>query len=161
MIITQGRALSLRAFFIWVLQSVWQAGVIMLAAIYLFEESFLNIVSITFTTLIFTELLNVAFEIHTWHYLMVLSEVVTVIIYILSMVILQSYFGTLFLFSNNNKFNQNEIPFFEFFVLFTTLICVLILCVYQISHSLQHGHSFGKWLSSHFWAVCQSISPSS
>jgi phospholipid-translocating ATPase len=91
----QGRALSLRTFFIWVLQSVWQAGVIMLAAIYLFEESFLNIVSITFTTLIFTELLNVAFEIHTWHYLMVVSEIVTLAIYVLSMVILQSYFGIL------------------------------------------------------------------
>lgn len=93
----KGRALSLRAFFIWVLQSIWQAGVIMLAAIYLFEESFLNIVSITFTTLIFTELLNVAFEIHTWHYLMVLSEVISLFIYILSMVVLQSYFDITFI----------------------------------------------------------------
>jgi phospholipid-translocating ATPase len=39
----------------------------MLLAIILFDASLYNIVSITFTTLILTELLNVAFEIQTWY----------------------------------------------------------------------------------------------
>lgn len=89
----KGRALSYKSFFIWVLQSIYQGGVIMLVAIFLFEDSFLNIVSITFTTLILTELLNVAFEIHKWHWLMLVSQIVTLAIYILSMALLTSYFG--------------------------------------------------------------------
>lgn len=38
----------------------------MLGAIALFENSFNNIVSITFTSLVLAELLNVASEIQTW-----------------------------------------------------------------------------------------------
>jgi len=45
--------------------SVYQGGMIMLLAIVLFEDSFINIVSITFTALILAELLNVGFEVHT------------------------------------------------------------------------------------------------
>lgn len=66
----------------------------MLVAIFLFDSSMYNIVSITFTVLILTELLNVAFEIHTWHWMMIVSEVLTLILYFVSMVILKSYFGT-------------------------------------------------------------------
>jgi phospholipid-translocating ATPase len=89
----KGRALSYKSFFIWVFQSIYQGGVIMLLAIFLFEDSFLNIVSITFTTLILTELLNVAFEVHKWHLVMIISEVATIIIYVVSMIVLRSYFG--------------------------------------------------------------------
>lgn len=38
----------------------------MLGAIVLFEQSLTNIVSITFTSLVLAELLNVASEIQTW-----------------------------------------------------------------------------------------------
>lgn len=38
----------------------------MLGAILLFEQSLTNIVSITFTSLVLAELLNVASEIQTW-----------------------------------------------------------------------------------------------
>lgn len=65
----------------------------MLVAIFTFDSSMYNIVSITFTVLILTELLNVAFEIHTWHWMMIVSEVLTLILYFVSMVILKSYFG--------------------------------------------------------------------
>jgi len=95
----KGRALSYKTFFSWVMKSVYQGGVIMLLSIILFEGSMLNIVGITFTTLILTELLNVAFEIHTWHWLMIVSEVVTVIIYFVSMLVLKSYFDLAFIFS--------------------------------------------------------------
>jgi phospholipid-translocating ATPase len=93
----KGRALSYKSFFIWVFQSIYQGGVIMLLAIFLFEDSFLNIVSITFTTLILTELLNVAFEVHKWHLVMIISEVATIIIYVVSMIVLRSYFDISFI----------------------------------------------------------------
>lgn len=63
----------------------------MILALFLFDQSMSHVVleeicfvgpflinhqvTITFTALIFTELLNVCFEIHNWHYLMVLSQV--------------------------------------------------------------------------------------
>jgi len=95
----KGRALSKKTFFSWVMKSVYQGGVIMVLSIILFEGSMLNIVAITFTTLVLTELLNVAFEIHTWHWLMIVSEIVTLFIYFLSMVVLKSYFDLGFILS--------------------------------------------------------------
>ena len=56
----KGRPLSYKTFFIWVLVSVYQGGIIMILAIVLFESSFINIVGITFTALILAELMNVS-----------------------------------------------------------------------------------------------------
>lgn len=95
----KGRSLSLKTFFIWCFISIYQGGVIMLLAIVLFDTSFYSIVSITFTTLILTELSNVAFEIRTWHWLMVAAEVITIIIYIASLFILKGYFDLTFILS--------------------------------------------------------------
>ncbi|GAM20866.1 hypothetical protein SAMD00019534_040410, partial [Acytostelium subglobosum LB1] len=85
----KGRSLSYKTFAIWVLKSAYQGGVIMLLSIILFESSLNNIVSITFTSLILCELLNVVVEIHRWHRYMVISLVVTLIIYISTMMIPQ------------------------------------------------------------------------
>lgn len=68
----------------------------MLGAIALFEQSFTNIVAITFTSLVLAELLNVASEIQTWHPLMVSSEICSVTIYIFSMFVLRSCFDITF-----------------------------------------------------------------
>ena len=65
----------------------------MLVGFLLFESQFIHVVSITFTALVLTELLMVALKIRTWHFLMVLAEVVSVVIYILSLIILKDYFG--------------------------------------------------------------------
>jgi len=83
----QGRALSYKTFFIWVLKSVYQGGIIMLLSIILFESNLNNIVAITFTSLILSELINVAFEINKWHRYMVASEVFSVAVYFISMII--------------------------------------------------------------------------
>eukprot|EP01133_Synstelium_polycarpum_P015140 gene15140-17919_t len=85
----KGRSLSYKTFFIWVLKSAYQGGVIMLLSIILFESSLNNIVSITFTALILCELLNVVTEIHTWHRYMVASLLCTLAIYIITMMIPQ------------------------------------------------------------------------
>lgn len=42
-------------------------GAIMIMSIVLFEDEFINIVSISFTALILNELLMVALEINTWY----------------------------------------------------------------------------------------------
>ena len=90
--LTKGRSLSMRTFFQWLLISVYQGGIIMILAILLFEDEFLHIVSITFTALIFNELLMVAFEIKRWHRYMIYAEVVTMLIYVLSMLVLRTDF---------------------------------------------------------------------
>lgn len=67
----------------------------MILSILLFENQFVNIVSISFTALVLNELIMVALEINTWHRLMIVSEVATLLIYVVSMVFLPTYFGML------------------------------------------------------------------
>lgn len=69
----------------------------MILSIWLFENQFVNIVSISFTALVLNELLMVALEINTWHRLMIVSEIATLVIYVGSMVFLPTYFGKFFL----------------------------------------------------------------
>lgn len=95
--LTKGRALSLKTFFSWLLISIYQACSIMILAIVLFEDDFLHVVSISFTALIFNELLMVALEINTWHRWMVVAEIVTLGIYIASMFLLPTEFDMSFI----------------------------------------------------------------
>lgn len=82
--IVQGRVLSYKTFFMWLMISVYQGGfcqlprrkfiltnlktgaAIMIMSLVLFENEFLNIVSISFTALVLNELIMVALEITTW-----------------------------------------------------------------------------------------------
>ncbi|KAG4090482.1 putative E1-E2 ATPase [Neocallimastix lanati (nom. inval.)] len=97
--LSKGRSLSFKTFFQWMLISVYQGGIIMTGSILLFEDQFQNIKSITFTALIFNELLMVAFEVKTWHKMMVLAEIVTLFFYISSMFYLKTDFDLSFIFS--------------------------------------------------------------
>ncbi|KAG4085047.1 phospholipid-translocating P-type ATPase [Neocallimastix lanati (nom. inval.)] len=97
----KGRSLSFKTFFQWMLISVYQGGIIMTGSILLFEDQFQNIKSITFTALIFNELLMVALEVKTWHKTMVLAEIITLFFYILSMFYLKTDFDLSFIFSIN------------------------------------------------------------
>lgn len=65
----------------------------MLLAFWLFQGQLIHVVSITFTALILTELLMVALTIRTWHGLMLLAELLSIAIYILSLFVLHDYFG--------------------------------------------------------------------
>lgn len=66
----------------------------MLGALLLFNQGeFIHIVSISFTALIFTELLMVALTIHKWHWAMFVAEVLSLGLYVLSMFVLTTYFG--------------------------------------------------------------------
>lgn len=90
--LTKGRALSFKTFFQWLMISVYQGAAIMIMSLLLFETEFLNIVSISFTALVINELIMVALEITTWHIYMVISEVVTLFFYVISIAFLPEYF---------------------------------------------------------------------
>lgn len=64
----------------------------MFFAIIFFNDSFVNIVSITFTALIFIELLNVFTEVNRLKFKMIMSVIFTVVIYIGSIALFRNYF---------------------------------------------------------------------
>ncbi|XP_078484830.1 putative phospholipid-transporting ATPase IIA [Ciona intestinalis] len=95
----KGRSLSLKTFLLWVLISVYQGGAIMYGALLLFDTEFIHAVSISFTSLIFTELLMVALTIRTWHWLMFVCEGISLAIYFAALAVLKEYFDPEFLIS--------------------------------------------------------------
>ncbi|KAI0042746.1 phospholipid-translocating P-type ATPase [Auriscalpium vulgare] len=97
--LTKGRALSYKTFFVWLMISVYQGAAIMIISLVLFETEFLNIVAISFTALILNELIMVALEVTIWHYYMIISEIVTLLMYAASMVFLPEYFDLSFVIS--------------------------------------------------------------
>jgi phospholipid-translocating ATPase len=64
----------------------------MIGTIVLFNDSFVNIVSITFTALIFIELLNIFTEVTKIKFKMVVSIVLTIIVYVASIILFRNYF---------------------------------------------------------------------
>ncbi|XP_055713662.1 probable phospholipid-transporting ATPase IIA isoform X2 [Phlebotomus papatasi] len=97
--LSKGRSLSYKTFFMWVLISIYQGGVIMYGALVLFEDEFIHIVAISFSALILTELIMVALTIRTWHRLMVLAEIFSLILYLISLAVLHEYFDWEFIWS--------------------------------------------------------------
>jgi phospholipid-translocating ATPase len=92
----KGRELGFKTVFLWALKSVYQGGMIMILSMILFEDSFINIVGITFTALILCELLNVAFEIHRWNAWIAGAELLSLTAYIISIFVLRGYFDLAF-----------------------------------------------------------------
>ena len=89
----KGRLLGFTSFLVWIWQSVYQGAVIMLLVIYLFpDNSFTNIVAITFSALILTELLNILTETEKFHWAMMLAELVSLVMYVCSIFAMQQYF---------------------------------------------------------------------
>ena len=64
----------------------------MLGSVIFFHESFTNIVTITFSALIICEILNVFSEVHKVNYKMIISSILTLLIYFMSIAVLRSYF---------------------------------------------------------------------
>ena len=97
-ILQKGRVLNVKTFVSWCVKSMYQGSVIMIGAILLFEDNFVNIVSITFTTLIFIEILNVYLEVHKLHIVMIISFISTIIVYLVTMVALRTTFDVGYIF---------------------------------------------------------------
>ena len=66
----------------------------MIGSIYLFEESQQNIITITFSALIVCEILNVFSEVYKVNYKMILSSILTFLVYFASIGLLRSTFNT-------------------------------------------------------------------
>lgn len=90
----KGRVLSTKTFLIWMWKSIYQGTVIMIGSILMFNESFTNIVTITFSSLIVIEILNVYSEVHRVGWRMVVSSICTLIVYFGSIGLLRSTFDT-------------------------------------------------------------------
>jgi len=132
--LTKGRELSLKTFFKWLLVSVYQGGVIMLSSFVFFEHDFIHIVAITFTALLVNELLMVALEINTWHYIMILCEIGSIFIYIISVRFLETEFDRPFM---------TSISFFSK-VLAITLISFLPLYLFKVVRHFLAPPSYAK-----------------
>lgn len=65
----------------------------MYGALLLFESEFVHIVAISFTALILTELLMVALTVQTWHWLMIVAELLSLACYVASLVFLHEFIG--------------------------------------------------------------------
>lgn len=78
--------------------SLHVGSIIMYGALLLFESEFVHIVAISFTSLILTELLMVALTIQSWHWLMIVAELLSLSCYIASLVFLHEFIGNSFVF---------------------------------------------------------------
>ena len=97
----KGRELSTKNFLVWFFKSIFQSSIIMISSVLLFENIFIKIVTVTFTCLIFAELLNVYIEIKKFHWVMVLSLLLTLLSYILSLAFLKNILDLSYLSLNN------------------------------------------------------------
>ena len=90
--LTTGRSLSYRTFFIWVAISIYQGGIIQGLSQILVDTDSVRMVSVSFTVLVINELIMVAFEVVTWHWIMIVSILGTAVIFIGSVPFLGGYF---------------------------------------------------------------------
>ncbi|XP_017493917.1 PREDICTED: probable phospholipid-transporting ATPase IIB, partial [Rhagoletis zephyria] len=120
----KGRSLSYKTFFIWVLISIYQGSVIMYGSILLFNDEFIHVVAITFTAVILTELLMLALTVRTWHWLMIVAELISFSTYLLTLILAPSYF--------DEKFIQSRA--FLWKVTLMTLVSCLPLYVLKFLH---------------------------
>ena len=97
----KGRELSIKTFLFWLMKSIFQASLIMICSVLLFDKAALKISTIAFTCLIIAELLNVYMEINKIHPVMVASLIITLATYICSLYFLKSILDVSYISSNN------------------------------------------------------------
>ena len=98
-ILLKGRELNLKSFLFWLFKAIFQSFIIMFGSILLFQDSiFLKIVTVTFTALIYLEVLNIYLEINKYHWFMWVSFGSTVVVYLLTILLLDNYLDIYFIF---------------------------------------------------------------
>lgn len=98
--LTSGSSLSYRTFFTWVVVSVYQGAMIQgLSQILVRSVDSPRMVSVSFTVLVINELIMVALEVVTWHWIMTLSLIGTALAYIVSVPFLGDYFDLSYVWS--------------------------------------------------------------
>ena len=96
----KGRSLSFKTFLIWVWKSIFQGGFIMFCCIAFFNDSFANLVTITFSSLIIVELLNVYSVVNKFNWKMLIASLFTLIVYIVTIYSFREYFNTSYIDAN-------------------------------------------------------------
>lgn len=94
--LTSGRSLSYRTFFVWVFVSVYQGCLIQGLSQLLTKVDGPRMLAVSYTVLVLNELLMVAIEITTWHWVMVVSIVGTFLMFVGSIPFLGAYFDLAF-----------------------------------------------------------------
>lgn len=118
--LTAGTSLSYKTFFVWVILSLFQGCTIQGISQYftsLEEVDFKKLVALSFTALVINELIMVALEIYTWNKTMVITEIVTFLIYVVSVPFLSEYFDLTFV---------SQLPFYA------KLIFILAVSVFPV-----------------------------
>jgi phospholipid-translocating ATPase len=99
--LTLGRSLSYRSFFIWLAISIYQGciiqGLSQLLIASSLTTSFSRMVAVSYTSIILNELMMVAVEITTWHWIMAVVIVITAGTYVGSLPLLGEYMELSFL----------------------------------------------------------------
>lgn len=106
----------------------------MILCILLFNDEFIRVVTITFTALILNELLMVAAEINTWHYLMILAEFLSIV----------SYTAAFWILKNELEVPVNTMIQFLLKVGLITLISFLPLYVFKVVKHFLSPPSYSK-----------------
>lgn len=94
--LTSGSSLSYRTFFVWVFVSIYQGCLIQGLSQLLTAVDGPKMLAVSYTVLVLNELLMVAIEITTWHWVMVVSIVGTFLMYVVSIPFLGGYFDLKF-----------------------------------------------------------------
>jgi len=87
----RGRDLNLKVFLVWLWRSTYQGAVIMLLSFCLFDNTYYNIITITFTALIIAEMLNITSELNKVKLVTVISIGCSLLIYMLTIIILKDF----------------------------------------------------------------------
>lgn len=135
--LTEGKSLSYKTFFVWCVLSLYQGCIIQgfsQSFTGIEEIYFVKMVAISFTALIFNELVMVALEIYTWNKIMAITEILTFLLYIVSVPFLSDYFDLEFM--KTAKF------FGE--LLFTLLISVFPVWAAKAIYRGLHPPSYAK-----------------
>ena len=112
----KGRELSIKNFLGWTWKSIFQATIIMIGSIYLFTDNiFLKIVTITFSELIFAEVLNVYLVIKHFNFIIVCSLFGTCVIYLISLITLKNLLNIYSIFEFQTLKNIGIISFISWF----------------------------------------------
>lgn len=120
--VLKSRDLSIVSLMQWIWKSVLQGTTIFLCAIYFFDEAFLEIVTITFSALIFCELLMTYFEVDNYNKLMILGQCLS----------FGSYAFCALLLHSSMNFSRLDYHFFLKTTLITCLAVLPVACIKKL-----------------------------
>jgi phospholipid-translocating ATPase len=89
----KGAELTKKTMLIWVWRSIYQGFIIILMNVALYGNMYVDFVGISFTSLIFVQLLNIVSEVNHWNRIVLGSVISSVVLYVVSVIFLKDYFG--------------------------------------------------------------------